>query len=98
MRRAGTETAVLVVRSPSGAELTVKASTAAVDTHGVASGTVPFAWILPNEGPFPQLIGVHLLSLEESTLSASARDSLAVNGGEGGRGFPSMRVEVLAGS
>ena len=98
VRRTATAAKRLVVGSPTGAKLKLQASIATVDTQGVASGTAPFVWSLPDEGPFPQLIGLRLLQVEETAAPAAPEDSLTVAGGAVGRSLPPMRVEVLAGS
>ena len=96
VRRTATDPRRLVVSSPTGVQLQLQASSATADTQGVASGTAPFVWALPDKGPFPQLIGLRLLQAE--TTPPPLQDSLAVAGAAAGRRFPPMQVEIRAGS
>ena len=50
----------LVVVSPAGDELSLEVRAGQVAGHGTASADEPLVWALPDHGPFPQLIEVHL--------------------------------------
>jgi len=62
LRRMAAAPGELRVSSPTGARLALVARTASAQRLGVASGDKPFVWNLPNDGPFPQLVDVRLVS------------------------------------
>jgi hypothetical protein len=93
---------VLVVGSTMGESLEVEVTTTGYHDRGVATGDESFASILPQDGLFPQLVGVHLARPKQrSTPPSSAPNGftpkLQLLAGTGIlRGFPPMRVDLVA--
>ena len=66
---------ILTIASPSGEKLDLEVRTVGGRTTGQAGSGVPFAWTLPNTGPFPQLTEVRLLPAREGDADASAKSA-----------------------
>ncbi len=60
LRRAPAGANSLVIVSPIGEGLTIRASVGGSERRGTTSGDEPFIWQLPGDGPFPQLVEVRL--------------------------------------
>ena len=102
VRKTAATDSVLVVSSTTRASLEVEVSTIAEHDLGVAIGDHPLKWPLPQNGPFPQLIGVHLARPKEGSAprSPASAESTATNQAFVSSrilaGFPPMRVELVA--
>jgi len=79
---------VLKISSPTDAVLRLAVRAGAAKTTGEADGDVPFVWVIPNTGPFPQLTEVRLVADKHTD-----RSSVTTDGADSDKVRP-MMVEI----